>query len=149
MGYPDTLLGSMRNAFRVATDFSTPRLPFLPRSSAMPHSWATYRTNDSEAWIVRLSATKIQLACGSVATVAAMWTAKSTSVRVACTVGVITSPVATSKLPIRHWVPCRWYSNSRRSSWPGFIRLVGAIRSNAWMPVISSTLTVCVPSSAN
>ena len=37
---------------------------------------------------------------------------------------------------IRHWVPCRVYSNSRRSTWAGFIGRVSAARSNALMPVI-------------
>ena len=96
-----------------------------------------------------MSATKIHPASGSVATVRAMWAAKSSSVRVGWTVGAITWPVATSKLPIRHCVPCRVYSNSRRSTWPGFIGLVGAIRSSAWMPVISSTLTVWTPSASS
>jgi hypothetical protein len=33
--------GSVKNAFRVATDFNTPRLPFLPRSPSIAHSRAT------------------------------------------------------------------------------------------------------------
>ena len=77
-----------------------------------------------------------------------MWAAKSFSPRVAWTVGAITRPVATSKFPIKHGVPCRLYSNSIFSVWPGRIGLVGAIRSFAWTPVISSTHTVWTPSSA-
>jgi hypothetical protein len=34
-------LRSFGNAFRVATDLSTPRFPFLPRSSAIAHARAT------------------------------------------------------------------------------------------------------------
>jgi hypothetical protein len=30
--------------------------------------------------------------------------------------GAMICPVATSKLAIRLWVPCRWYSNSSRST---------------------------------
>jgi hypothetical protein len=68
--------------------------------------------------------------------------AKSFSARVGWTVGAITCPVATATLPIRHWVPCRWYSNPTRSTCPGLMGLVGVIRSSAWIPVISSVLTV-------
>lgn len=50
-----------------------------------------------------------------------------------------TLPVVTSKAAIRVCVPCRRYSNSRRSTLPGRIGRPGAMRSNAWMPVISST----------
>jgi hypothetical protein len=39
-------------------------------------------------------------------------------------------------------------SNSRRSTCPGFIGRLGAARSSAWMPVISSIETVCTPCSA-
>jgi hypothetical protein len=59
-------------------------------------------------------------------------------------VGAIIWPRTTCQLPIKHNVPCRVYSNSIRAGWPGFIGIVLALRSNAWMPVISSTLTVCV-----
>src|SRR3954469_4498359 len=60
---------SVRNAFRVATDFSTPLFPFLPSDSVgMPHTDATHHTSVAEVCVVRLSATKIQPAPGSVAT---------------------------------------------------------------------------------
>jgi hypothetical protein len=65
-------------------------------------------------------------------------------------VGATSRPVTTSKLPINVSVPCRLYSNSRRSTAPGRIGLVGAIRWRAWMPVISSVQIVCVcPSARN
>ena len=53
--------------------------------------------------------------------------------------------VATSNAAIRALVPCRTYSNSRRSTCLGFIGRLGAARSSAWMPVISSIETVCTP----
>src|SRR5262245_1457073 len=34
--------GSLRNAFRLAFDFSTPDLPFSPGSPAIPHASSTY-----------------------------------------------------------------------------------------------------------
>jgi hypothetical protein len=63
--------------------------------------------------------------------------AKSFSVRV-LPITPSTLPVATSKAAIRVCVPWRRYSNSRRSTLPGTIGSPGAIRSRAWMPVISS-----------
>jgi hypothetical protein len=134
-----------RNARRVATDRSTPRRPFFPRSSPTPHASATHRTDASEPCVVRSSTTNTQPASGSVATVPARGRAKSSSVRVFCTAGLLTSPVATSKLPIRHGVPCRRYASARRSTRPGFVGFVGAMRSRAWIPVIASTQAVCVP----
>src|SRR5512135_3471825 len=50
----------------------------------------------------------------------------------------------TTKLPIRHNVPCLAYSNSISWHFPAIIALSGAIRSSACKPVISSTLTVWV-----
>ena len=92
----------------------------------------------------KLSATNTHDAPGSVAIVCSMWLAKSASVRVGPIDGAINSPVVTRKLPISVNVPCRSYSNSIRAGFPAIIGLVGAIRSNAWMPVISSTQTVWV-----
>ena len=86
----------------------------------------------------KLSTTNTHEAFGSVATVCSMWLAKSASVRVGPIVGAINSPVVTWKLPIRVNVPCRVYSNSILSALPDGHRLVGAIRSNACRPVISS-----------
>ena len=60
----------------------------------------------------RLSTTNTHDASGSMATVCSMWLAKSASVRVGPIVGAINSPVVTTKLPIRHNVPFRVYSNS-------------------------------------
>jgi len=48
--------------------------------------------------------------------VAWMWAAKSASVRVGPRLGVMTCPVATSRLAIKLRVPCRSYSNSCRST---------------------------------
>ena len=73
----------------------------------------------------------INLACASVATVRAMCAANCFSVRVVSTVGLITWPVATSRLAVKQSVPRRLYSNSRRSSCLAFISFVAAIRSNA------------------
>lgn len=57
--------------------------------------------------------------------------AKSTSVRVGPNEGAGTCPVATSKLAISVKVPRRIYSNSRCSTSPGRIGLVGCLRSSA------------------
>jgi len=72
---------------------------------------------------------------------------KSASVRVSPIVPR-TVPVATSNAAIRAFVPCRIDSNSRRSTWPGFIGRLLAARSSAWIAVISSIETVCAPCSA-
>lgn len=50
---------------------------------------------------------------------------------------------------IRAWVPCRRYSNSRRSSLPGAAGGSGWTRSRAWMPVFSSVPTRWTPRSSN
>ena len=55
------------------------------------------------------------------------------------------SPVATSKLAIKHCVPWRRYAYSGRSTRPGCIGNVGAARSNACIPVFSSVLMTCSP----
>src|SRR5437867_8529682 len=77
-----------------------------------------------------------------------MWVAKSASVRVGPTVGATSRPCTTSQLAMRHCVPWRTYSNSRRSTCPGRTGSVGAARSRAWMPVISSVLTTWPPRAA-
>src|SRR5262245_44394670 len=51
---------SLRNAFRLAFDFSTPALPFSPRSSAIPHAPATYSTRLSDWCVSRLSTRNTQ-----------------------------------------------------------------------------------------
>src|SRR6478609_2021462 len=56
----------------------------------------------------------------------------------------MTWPVATSMAAMMETVPWRRYSNSRRSTWPGWVRIVGWRRDLAWMPVFSSTLTSSV-----
>ena len=61
-------------------------------------------------------------------------------------VGATTSPVATSKLAIKHCVPWRRYSYSGRSTRPGCIGKVGAARSSACIPVFSSVLMTWPPS---
>ena len=93
----------------------------------------------------QLSTTKIHDAPGSVATVCSMGPAKSASVRVGPMVGVISSPVVTSKWPMSVSVPGRVDSNSIRSQCLEVMGRLGAIRSKACNPVISSVLTVCVP----
>jgi len=57
--------------------------------------------------------------------------------------------VATLKVAIRLRVPWRMYSCSRRSGQPGRSGFVGAARSSAWMPVISSVLATWQPSASN
>src|SRR5262249_46657233 len=152
--HPRTVLGRVdeAHAVRQVTQellpglhrLQRPLLPFLPRSSSSPHSRATSSTSPAEQWMFRLSSTNTYRASGSSFTVLSMCFTKSASVRVGPSVGASSSPVTTWKLPISVTVPCRWYSNSRRSTWPGFIGCVKAIRCKAWMPVISSTQRVCV-----
>jgi len=57
-------------------------------------------------------------------------------------------PVTTSRLTINERVPCRMYSNSRRSTLPQASGRPVYFRSNAWTPVSSSVLTVRSPCSA-
>src|SRR5271166_3177345 len=140
-------LRSDKKACRLATDFKIPRTPFLPNFSSIPHTLATQFTRVSEQWMFKLSNTNTHDASGSVRTVRSMWLAKSASVRVGPMLGAINSPVVTTKLPIRLKVPCRVYSNSIRWQCSGIIGRLWALRSNAWMPVISSVLTVWVPRS--
>src|SRR3954466_12390762 len=137
-------LDSDRNACRLATDLSTPRLPFLPRSVETSHPLATSFTQLAEQWMFKLSTTNTHEPSESVATVCSMWLAKSASVRVGPIVGLSNSPVVTTRLAIRHNVPCRSYSNSISWHFPAIIALLGAIRSSACKPGISSTLTVWV-----
>ena len=82
-------------------------------------------------WMFKLSTTNTHAASASVATVWATCRTKSGSVRVGPKVGAINCPVTTWKLPISVVVPCRLYSNSRHSVWPGVIGRVAATRSNA------------------
>src|SRR6266536_2197678 len=138
-------VASVRKAVRVAIDCRMPLFSLTPRSSVIWQRAATSRTSVSERRVSRWSATKIQAASGSSAIVRSMWAAKSASVRVGPTDGAMTAPVATAKLAISAWVPWRTYSNSRRSTWPGRSGSVGAARSSAWMPVISSVPTPWTP----
>src|SRR5215468_1096546 len=84
----------------------------------------------------RLSVTKChRVASGSEATVRVICATKSSSVRVGPREGPTIVPCATSKLAIKVTVPRRIYPNSRRSTRPGPIGMVGCLRSRAWMPV--------------
>ena len=56
--------------------------------------------------------------------------------RVGPIVGRSNSPVVTTKLPIKHNVPCRVYSDSISSHFLAIIGLLGAFRSSACMPVM-------------
>src|SRR5919202_1733513 len=138
-------VGSHRKAARVAMDSRMPVLSLVPRSSAYPRRSATKRTSDSDWWVFNCSVTKTHSASGSVATVRSICAAKSAAVRVGPTVGATTRPCVTSQVAIRHWVPWRTYSHSRRATRPGRTGRVGAARASAWMPVISSVLTTCPP----
>jgi len=64
--------GSVRNARRLATDFSTPDFPFAPGvPTGMATSVAISTTSVAEQCVVKLSATNTHPASGSVATVRA------------------------------------------------------------------------------
>ena len=96
----------------------------------------------SDMWVLRLSQTTRHGAAGEAdANRSFMNATKSSSVRVSPMVPR-TVPFATSNAAIRALVPCRMYSNSRRSTCPGFIGSLLAARSRAWIPVISSIETV-------
>ena len=83
-----------------------------------------YATEFRHAFHQRCGFVGVELVCamnthfasGSVDTVARIGATKSSSVRVSPRVGLITLPVATSKLAINVCVPCRAYSNSIRSN---------------------------------
>src|SRR3954452_18665096 len=107
-------LGSDRNAARLGCDFSPPCLPLTPNSSWTPQVWATHTTRLSDWCVFRLSTMNPQPAQGSVATVCCTCARKSASVRVGPSVGAITQPHQISRLAVRHSVPWRWYSYSRR-----------------------------------
>lgn len=93
----------------------------------------------------KLSTTNSHEPSRSVATVCSMWLAKSAAVRGGPIVGRSHSPVVTTMLAIRHKVPFRVYSNSISARFPAISGLVGAFRSSACIPVISSTPTVWTP----
>src|SRR5271157_619515 len=57
--------GSVKNCRRLACDFSTPHIPFFPRSVSIPQALATNLTKLSEQWMFKLSITNTQLTCGS------------------------------------------------------------------------------------
>src|SRR4051812_14587122 len=88
-GYTNRIrwLDSDKDACRLATDLSTPRLPSLPRSVETSHDSATSLTRLAEPWMFELSTTNAHEPSGSVATVCSMWPAKSAPVRVGPIVG--------------------------------------------------------------
>src|SRR3982750_2016615 len=93
--------GSDRNACRLATAFSTPRTPFLPRAAAPSHPVAPSFPRPSERWMFKLSTTNTHEPAGSTDNVCSIWLTKSPSVRVGPIVGRGNSPAVTTKLPIR------------------------------------------------
>src|SRR5580693_6691707 len=110
-----------RNASRVALEASTPDLPLAPRSPSRPQCCATRRTTDSERWVLRLSQTMShRVLAAALLSKLSRKRAKSCSVRLSPTTPA-TLPLVTSKPAIRACVPWRRYSNSRRSTLPGFI----------------------------
>ena len=113
----------------------------------MPRNSATKRVTPSDMWVLRLSQTTFHRAAGAEANSVSRNDTKSASVRLSPMVPR-TLPEATSNAAISACVPCRTYSNSRRSTCPGFIGKPGEARSSAWIPVISSIETVCTPCSA-
>src|SRR5713101_3710952 len=69
------------------------------------------------------------VALGSLAIRRLIWVKASSSVRVGPQEGSMTCPVTTSKLMNHDRMPCRMYSNSRRSTWPGSMGRSGCSRS--------------------
>src|SRR5271169_6088936 len=110
-----------RNASRVALEERTPDLPLMPRSPSRAQCCATRRTTDSERWMLRLSQTISHRVLGAaLLSKLSRKRAKSCSVRVLPTTPP-TLPEVTSKAAIRACVPWRRYSNSHRSTLPGFL----------------------------
>ena len=125
-----------------------PVFPLIPSSSSVrgQQRSATNRTKLSDLCILSPSQTNVQEALGSVSTNEVTALTKSTSVRVELKYGILIRPSATSRKAMRLTVPCRMYSNSTRDGFPGIAGFVGALRSNAWIAVISSTDIVYFPS---
>src|SRR5215470_9264003 len=120
-----------RNASRVAFEASTPDLPLMPRSPSRPQCRATRRTTDSERWMLRLSQTiSHRVLAAALLSKVSRKRAKSCSVRVS-PITPATLPIVTSKPAIRVCVPWRRYSNSHRSTLPGFIGRDALQRLNA------------------
>ena len=115
----------------------------------IPQRSATKRTSVSDWCVFKLSTTKCQAdASGSVSTVYAICTAKSSSVRVGPADGATTCPLTTSRLSMKDAVPCRMYSYSRRRTRPGAVGRSGCVGSSACTPVSSSVLMMCSPRAA-
>ena len=91
--------------------FHTPLTPFLPSVVVISHALATTRTKVSEQMEFSYPLRTPTMLPGPSPSVCSMWLAESASVRVGPSVGAISSPVVTWKLPIRVNVPCRLYSN--------------------------------------
>jgi hypothetical protein len=138
-------LTSLQNAARVGIDCPIPLFSCSPRSSPMPQALATHLTTASDLCMLRCSTIKSHGASGSGAMVWARCAAQSSSVLLGPMVGVTTSPVATSKVALKHCVPWRRYAYSGRSTRPGRLGQVGAARSSACMPVFSSVLMTWPP----
>ena len=120
--------------------------PFSPSCESMPQASATYRTSDSDLWMLRPSHTNVHDAFGSVFINASTAFTKSSSVRVGFKYGASMRPVATSKKPVRLVVPWRIYSNSIFAHCPGWGSLSGYLCSSACIPVISSVEITWPPS---
>ena len=90
------------------------------------------KANDGlERWMLRLSQTiSHRVLAAALLSKVSRNRAKSCSVRVS-PITPVTLPIVTSKPAIRVCVPWRRYSNSHRSTLPGFIGNPGAMRSSA------------------
>ena len=116
----------------------------------MPHSSATRRVTPSDMWVLRLSQTTSHRAAGA----AEVNEIVQERHEIGLGAGITDSAADFACGNIERGdqgfgaASCRIYSNSRRSTCPGFIGRLGAARSSAWIPVISSIDTVCTPCSA-
>ena len=106
-----------------------PLLPLMPKSVFKLEATATYFIRDSDLWILRLSATKCQRDMnGLLSTTCLIWDLKSSSLRVGPDETFAIWPLATEKLTMNDKVPCRMYSNSLLSIFPGAIGNPGCLR---------------------
>jgi hypothetical protein len=101
------------------------RLSLLPKLFVDAATIGNQTDHAFGQWVLRLSQTTCHRADGAVANRSSRNATKSASVRLS-PMRPRTLPVATSNAAISAFVPCRIYSNSRRSTCPGFIGRFGA-----------------------
>ena len=129
---------SIRKDSRLFMLFRIPSFPLMPRSAVREHSCATSFTSPSDLWVFRPSQIMIYFLSASSDMSCRTALQKSPSFRVLFRYGVWILPSATRRNAIRLMVPWRMYSNSCSAGLPGRTGLSGYLRSNAWIPVISS-----------